>query len=62
MAERTEELMALMGQIADYAAMIHGCMQQLQAAGLSKFGAEAVLLNVLGIPGYESEEDYDDED
>lgn len=60
MPERADELMVLMGQVSDYAAMIRGCMQQLQAAGLSQYGAEAVLLNLLGIPGYESEEDLED--
>lgn len=57
MENNTNELLTMMEQISDYAAMIRASMQQLEAAGLSREGAEAVLLNLLCIPGYESYED-----
>ena len=62
MAENTKNrLLEVLEEITDYAAMIKGSMTALQDAGLTQYGAEAVLLNLLDIPGYETE-DWDAED
>lgn len=62
MAENTKtRLLEVLEEITDYAAMIKGSMAALQDAGLTQYGAEAVLLNLLDIPGYETD-DWDDED
>ena len=58
---RKTRLLDALEDITDYAAMVKGSMTALQEAGLSQLGAEAVLLNLLNIPGYESD-DWDDED
>lgn len=53
-----EHLVNTLEQIADYASMLKGAMGHLTDAGLSPDAAEAVLMSLLDIPGWTSEEEY----